>query len=468
MPQLRLERGGPVGVAGRALDRVGGEDAPIDAYARLKPGPGRTAAEVAFHQRDRINRALIEVVAERGYRRATIREIAGVAGISTRAFYEHYSSKEECFLSAHRRISRGIEDAAAGAQGRSTQCEAVVGVVAEEWGRHPELVRFFLFAPYEAGPAALSQSRLADRSLATQLVADLAPDFNDVWLTQLISAGVIAGLSSVGRSLALDGRETGLLEIQDDLIQWASSLFCFSEFESLGTACTQTERQIKIQGHPTPSSRPETEDRAASSVGDAALLHSAVVRLAASGDFGELTVRGICAAAGVSRTCFNTHFVSLEDCLAAVEKTQMRVALDRASRAAEMGQVGPSGGYRALTSLCAQITCDPGLANLCFGEIVASGEWHARRERRLIEDLTELLGVAGLALPSGKRLAALDASLGAALGLIREEIGTGSIDLLCRMTPLIGYLVLAPVIGAFEAMCLICEESGLADMAQAS
>jgi Bacterial regulatory proteins, tetR family len=131
LPQLRLERGESIGVAERAPDRVGGEDTSVDAYARLKPGPGRTAAEVAFHQRDRINRAVVEVVARRGYRRATIREIAGVAGISTRAFYQHYSSKGSAF-----------------------------------WAR----IIAFPFSPQEAGPAALSQSRQFDLSLSTQLI----------------------------------------------------------------------------------------------------------------------------------------------------------------------------------------------------------------------------------------------------------------------------------------------------------
>jgi TetR/AcrR family transcriptional regulator len=452
LPQLRLERGESIGVAERAPDRVGGEDASVDAYARLKPGPGRSAAEVAFHQRDRINRAVVEVVARRGYRRATIREIAGVAGISTRAFYQHYSSKEECFLCAHRRVMRQPENVARRAQGSSMAHAEIIGALTEEWGRNPELARFSLFSPQEAGPAALSQSRQFDLSLSTQLAAGFAPSFSDAWLAQAVSAGVVAGLSSVARSLILDGRGSSLLEIQDDLIQWASALLCSAELEALGIACASADRQGKTQEHPTPSSRPETEDRAALSVGDAALLHSAVVKLAASGDPEELSVRDICAAAGVSRTCFNAHFASLEDCLALVEKTQTRLALDCASRVAEMGPPGSRGVYRALISFCTQIICDPGLANLCFGEIAASGEWHARRERRLVEGLVGLLDVAGLSFPSGEGSVAIEASLGAALGLIRGEICTGSVDGLYKMTPLVGYLALAPTIGTFEAM----------------
>lgn len=59
---------------------------------------GLTPEQVAESQRERLMAALSHVVAERGYRNATITEIVKAASVSSRAFYENFESKEECFI----------------------------------------------------------------------------------------------------------------------------------------------------------------------------------------------------------------------------------------------------------------------------------------------------------------------------------------------------------------------------------
>jgi hypothetical protein len=67
--------------------------------SKLKPGPGQVASDVERNQRARIHGAMVEIVGERGYRAVTVRELARLAGVSTRAFYEQFEGKEECFFS---------------------------------------------------------------------------------------------------------------------------------------------------------------------------------------------------------------------------------------------------------------------------------------------------------------------------------------------------------------------------------
>ena len=66
-------------------------------YAKLSPGPGRRATEVAADQRARIHGAMVSLVSERGYSAVTVRELAGAAGVSTRAFYEHFAWQGRLF-----------------------------------------------------------------------------------------------------------------------------------------------------------------------------------------------------------------------------------------------------------------------------------------------------------------------------------------------------------------------------------
>jgi AcrR family transcriptional regulator len=52
---------------------------------------------IAHTQRDRLLDAMAQAVAKRGFA-ATVTEVCAAAGVSTRAFYEHFTDKEECFM----------------------------------------------------------------------------------------------------------------------------------------------------------------------------------------------------------------------------------------------------------------------------------------------------------------------------------------------------------------------------------
>jgi AcrR family transcriptional regulator len=69
--------------------------------SKLPPGPHLVASDfVAQGQRERILAATAELVAERGYQKTTIELIAKTARVALVTFYEHFPSKEECFLAA--------------------------------------------------------------------------------------------------------------------------------------------------------------------------------------------------------------------------------------------------------------------------------------------------------------------------------------------------------------------------------
>lgn len=69
--------------------------------AKMPPGRHLVPRDfVAQNQRDRMLLATAELVAERGYQKTTIELIAKTARVALVTFYEHFASKEECFLAA--------------------------------------------------------------------------------------------------------------------------------------------------------------------------------------------------------------------------------------------------------------------------------------------------------------------------------------------------------------------------------
>ncbi|GAB1641929.1 TetR/AcrR family transcriptional regulator [Krasilnikovia sp. MM14-A1259] len=70
---------------------------------------------VARTQRDRLIDAMARTVAERGYAAAPLSDVCAAAGVSTRAFYEHFVDKEACFLATFELGVELLQDAAASA-----------------------------------------------------------------------------------------------------------------------------------------------------------------------------------------------------------------------------------------------------------------------------------------------------------------------------------------------------------------
>jgi AcrR family transcriptional regulator len=69
--------------------------------SKLPPGRHLIPSDyVSQNQRERILLATAELVAERGYQKTTIELIAKTSRVALVTFYEHFPSKEECFLAA--------------------------------------------------------------------------------------------------------------------------------------------------------------------------------------------------------------------------------------------------------------------------------------------------------------------------------------------------------------------------------
>jgi AcrR family transcriptional regulator len=135
-------------------NQAGGEPAP--GLARLPPGRHGLSREfVAKNQRDRLTAGMIATVAEHGFHEATITQIAAAAGVSRRTFYGYFSSKEECFFDTFGQVADHLQGAltaaAAEAEDWPGQVRAQITALLETFAANPDLARFTLMAPPNAG-----------------------------------------------------------------------------------------------------------------------------------------------------------------------------------------------------------------------------------------------------------------------------------------------------------------------------
>lgn len=126
--------------------------------------PGRQPLSREFitqHQRARIIAALAAETVEKGYRAVTVADIVRRAGIARNTFYENFSSKEDCFLSASdyavNEALRRVVDAASKVDSWPDRVNAGLAAFLHYVASEPELARTCIVEALSAGPAAVER-----------------------------------------------------------------------------------------------------------------------------------------------------------------------------------------------------------------------------------------------------------------------------------------------------------------------
>jgi AcrR family transcriptional regulator len=129
---------------------------------RTPPGRHSLSREfIAEHQRARIIAALAEETVEKGYRAVTVSDIVRRAGIARNTFYENFSSKEDCFLSASEYAVESalgrVLDAAAKVDAWPAKVSAGIAAFLRYVAGEPALARTCVVEALSAGPAAIER-----------------------------------------------------------------------------------------------------------------------------------------------------------------------------------------------------------------------------------------------------------------------------------------------------------------------
>jgi TetR/AcrR family transcriptional regulator len=426
-----------------------GADQPPPLSRRLSPGPGLAAPQVAAHQLARIHDATIQIVAERGYKNLKVRDVVRLAEVSTRAFYEHFASKEDCFLQTYRLISRRATGRIIAAQAEEPDWRRrprlVFETFVEELEREPAGARLALIEAYAAGQDALAEAWRAERTFEAMLAEVFSRTPRGVVVPPLIVQGMVAGVATVSRKYLLAGRVADLANNGCSLVDWA---LCYPNAAAVELASLDRQsvwRDTSLEPAPSPPG-----ERGA---GDRALIIAATARLAAKSGYAGLTAPRIRAAAHVSRRKFDVYFDDLEDCYLAAIEQRTAEAMAQASRAQAAAGSWAGGVYRAIAALGEHVATDEFLAKVCLEDDFPPGPAGQRSRRRLSAAISELLGTGAARLVSSQSLAQ-EASAGAIWALFHRHV-LRSFSQRSQISATLTYLALAPGVGASRAVAAI-------------
>lgn len=108
---------------------------------------------------------MLEAVGEVGYENTSVRTVLDRADLYRQAFYDNFSSKEDCYLLAYdagvERVEAGVRAAAAGEDSWRRQLRTGLGALLDFLDSEPNIGRALLVEVHPAGPPALAKRAAA-------------------------------------------------------------------------------------------------------------------------------------------------------------------------------------------------------------------------------------------------------------------------------------------------------------------
>lgn len=425
----------------------------VPLYGQLRPSKRASPELVAADQRRRLHGAMVAAVARGGYEQASVDEIVGLAGVSTKTLYRLFGSKQRCFLATcdyvvEEAISR-IRDAfcrgSATGDPQAGLLAAFEQLVADVIER-PATSRIAFTELLKLGRDLRERIEWGESVGEAVLEHGLLRAGGCEPIPPLLVKAMLHGIWSVVRRALLEGEEEGLRGAERGMMAWVLALAA-GDLARLARACPRAPEQPRWL-RPR-SAQGEREHGGARD--ERAQVLAGCARLAARSGRAELSVARIAREARASEASVTRMFESPEACFHAAVETLGARALAHALRASREASSWPQSVCLAIDSIYAEVAADPVFARVCFIEVLTTGESGARRRGALIAGFARSLASR---VPRGATLDPFAAQLiaGAVWGLAHHHVLQGRTPQLSAAVGQAAYLVIAPALGAEAAL----------------
>jgi AcrR family transcriptional regulator len=184
---------------------------------------------VSKNQRDRITAGIIAAVAERGYQNAKVTDITAAAGLSRRAFYTHFKSKEECFFVTFDLIADHLRRAAAAAAEPYEEWPDRVGArlaaVLDVFAANPDLARYVLIAPPRAGERIASRYRQAMDEVLAEVTEGMPAEYAERQPSRAAEHAMMGGAAALIVRKVEAGEGADLQQLRPHLLEMTLTPF---------------------------------------------------------------------------------------------------------------------------------------------------------------------------------------------------------------------------------------------------
>jgi AcrR family transcriptional regulator len=388
-------------------------------YRRLPTGAhGIDPEEVKRDQRERLQSAIVELIAERGYRAVRILDLTKLARVSRPTFYSLFDDKEELLLAAYDEIAQRtaktviaayeVKDAGDASNGR---VQAAIRAFAELAVDAPEATSLMVLGAFGAGPKAIERRNRTLEALERSISVSrdgASPDGDTVGAggrRRQVKAGVqadtgkesgedltvkviLGGIREVTAARLRQGRVEELPGLAGELATWAG---CYpvklpagllvahrrphgpgeSDETTTPAACSPSERALSAEGR-LPSGRHDLP-RQFIVKNQRERIVDATASIVAEKGLASLTIPEIARRANVSHQTFYEMYPTKHDAFLGTQKVGLHQALGVTIAAYEENQEDwPRGVAAGLRALLGYLASEPAHAHLILVDTFAA------------------------------------------------------------------------------------------------
>jgi AcrR family transcriptional regulator len=191
--------------------------------------PASTAPDSQSEHRRRLLDAMAEAVAHKGYAETTIADLASLAKVSRRTFYQHFASKEECLIALYEAASRQalsvLREAIAADHDPLTQAEQALRAYFSTLASNPLLMKTLFIDILGLGTAGLQARRRANQHLADFILEVVnRPPLAHAPLPGPLAVSIVGGINELVLEMIEGDRVADLPELTDTAAQFVRAV----------------------------------------------------------------------------------------------------------------------------------------------------------------------------------------------------------------------------------------------------
>jgi AcrR family transcriptional regulator len=424
-------------------------------------------------QRERLQKAMIELIAEKGYPAVRIVDLAKLAHVSQPTFYSLFADKEDLFLSAYDEIAdRAAKSVIAAYQTPGIperRLLAAMSAFAELAATEPETTSLLLLGAFGAGSGALERRRASvaalEHSLYARRQSGQASDPVEptpAGATDLTVKFIIGGIREVTATRLRDGRASELPGLAQELASWAAcyrrrlpagleAIPAAAQRRSSEDAPLTSERARRAEGR-LPSGRSDLP-RQMIVKSQRERIVDATAAIVAEKGLQALTIPEIARRANVSNQTFYDIYASKHEAFLGAQKVGMHqallVAVDAYEQQASDWPRAIAAGARALIEYLAS---EPAHAHLTLVDTFAACPEAIEIRNAGMRGFAAYLAP-GYELEREGEVAAIaaEAVTGGMWEVLHHYIENDCVAELTATTPQLTYFALLPFLGAEQA-----------------
>jgi AcrR family transcriptional regulator len=280
-------------------------------------------------QRERLIAGMIASAHRYGYAGANVSQVIAHAGVSRPTFYEYFADKDDCFLAAHRELSRLLIweiGRAVTAEAPEQAVQAAIRTLIKLSEEYPDRAAFLTNEAMAAGWRGLDERDRLIEEIA-QVVEQARIRTPARTPTPDLPIQLVIGAGRWLLAPALRRGERDLSALADDFIRWVE---CYETPNGehrwhelrLGPELPPSPHESQISLRPLPAIPPGRSKLSKSEIARnqrERILYATATQATAKG-YTVTTIADITAAAGVDRRIFYKHFSDKQQAFLAVHE----------------------------------------------------------------------------------------------------------------------------------------------------